>query len=241
MDEEDLREEALGRSRSNVGRVHSVSRSPTRQCSRGIITAQGGGGTLRKSQSLNQGPIAPPRKPAPAATSTASAEKAKPKTAKNGLPETALDIHKLIFESDERIKEMLYETNRERRSVSSEKNIFECNHCGSENVVKNKNKKKNNNKRSDNGDGLDENQNYGGKRHRSGGKRDFFRSKSKARFLNSEEQIKLSHFRRFLRGADVGYHDLIEKVEEIRKRQKEEKRKAVDEDGFRAKGKEKKR
>ena len=71
--------------------------------------------------------------------------------------------------------------------------------------------------------------------------RKFFRSQSRARLLNSEEMVKLANFRRFLFGAGIGYHELIDRVQALRKAARRAERRAerkaatscvVDEDGL---------
>ena len=139
------------------------------------------------------------------------------------LPETSVDIHRLIFESDQRIKELVSTKPEEdddededdaiKRCQSSSEREFQCHECGTRNKVKTSSKSKRLSAMA--------------LRLRSR------RKASKSRLLNGEEQAKLGHFRRYLRGAGIGYHDLAERVEEIWLRQRRERREEVDENGIR--------
>ena len=172
----------------------------------------------------------------------------------NKLPvaETAFDIHKLIFESDERIKEMIRQAKEEdelrvqvhhqhhgvddvNRGSSVETNReFNCNRCGEKNVMKvprNGNSNSNSNAKAANIIRMSESDKASTKAIMTAKRGLLYRSKSKARFLNSAEQLKLQHFRRFLRASGIGYHDLIERVEMSRRRERDEWRTVVDEDG----------
>ena len=181
------------------------------------------------------------------------------KKKKSNLPETALDIHRLIFESDARIKEMIEEAKKdddEEEDVIGDavvKREFECNHCGSRNVVrgcrtsgdeviemsdKRASAPEGRTKTSGLRSGMAGLARTSGSRFQQQRRR-LFRSKSRARFLNSAEQAKLVHFRRYLQGSGIGYHELIERVDRIRTRQDEDRNQAVDEDGFSVKRKSK--
>ena len=157
------------------------------------------------------------------------------------MAETAFDIHKLIFESDERIKEMIRKAKEEDRvdvqqqeeeidcrgsSVETNRE-FNCNRCGEKNVMKVPKSRH----MLGNVSRMSESDKASTKAIMTAKRGLLFRSKSRARFLNSAEQLKLQHFRRFLRSSGIGYHDLIERVERIRRRERDEWRTVVDEDG----------
>ena len=200
------------------------------------------------------------------------------------IPKTAFDIHRLILESDERIKEMIHQAKQEDEEEEEEEQEaerldmdeeekepspgntssckeFECNHCGNTNVVRVPRRShtrvtirdENNNNHSSSSSGprsfLQRALSRRGgalspdaaaatsaaESAASRRRRRFFRSKSKARFLNTQEQRKLTTFRRYLRQGSgvVGYHAFVERVEGMRARARAERKQEFDEDGVR--------
>jgi len=126
----------------------------------------------------------------------------------------ALDIHKLIFESDERIRELIQQASQQepptRPGADGEEGL-KCGHCGSRNVVR-----------------------PARKRRKAQVEPRSHRPTSVARVLNAGEQAKLTRFRRMLRAAAIDYHTLQELVLLRRRQMISDMEEAVDEDGLTA-------
>lgn len=208
--------DVLGRSKS-----HSSAKNPYQALKSRV-------NEIKKSQSFHHGSRA-----------SSSSER----LSRMGIPDSAFDIHRLIFESDERLRAMLAEQSIQKSDSdpqsdaqrSSSEREFDCQECGSRNVVRTKSHRTRCKPECE----TDENQNYipssqprGASKARQRRNFEFFRSKSSARFLKPEEQIKIQNFRRFLLGAGVGYHDFLEEVTNIREKEKAQSASRVDEDGI---------
>ena len=171
-----------------------------------------------------------------------------------------MDIHRLIFESDERIREMIRQTKREEeeeegvqdyseeeedaleRLSREQQTEFRCDHCGNRNLVVRRSSAGASPRPRQQSTTTTTRPDKPPRRKRRGhsppppllssSRPGLFRSKSRARFLNQAEQQKLHTFRRYLLGSGVGYHDLLSRVGEIRARHDRERAEAVDEDGL---------
>jgi hypothetical protein len=151
-----------------------------------------------------------------------------------GLPtETALNIHKLIVESDQKGNASA------ARVTSSSEREFECQGCGANNVVKKSKSKsvrssRQQMQRTTTKSNSSSEEEAEVERSMMPGLENFeFRpTTSRARMLNGEEILKLVHFRRFFLGSGLERDDLIRNVSLIRARMREEERKAVDEYGM---------